>query len=48
VLRYWIEREVDLPACEARFRNDKVGASAYSPAVLFNVVQLAFWQRHHH
>jgi transposase len=41
-LSYLIDRELDLSAFETRFRNDEVGAPAYSPAVLLKVVLLAY------
>jgi transposase len=41
-LSYLIDQELDLSAFEARFRNDDVGAPAYSPAVLLKIVLLAY------
>jgi Transposase domain (DUF772)/Transposase DDE domain len=41
-LSYLIDPELDLSAFEARFRNDEVGAPAYSPAVLLKIVLLAY------
>jgi transposase len=37
-----IDKDVALEAFEARFKNDEVGAPAYSPAVLLKIVLLAY------
>jgi transposase len=37
-----IDQDIKLDAFEARFKNDEVGAPAYSPAVLLKIVLLAY------
>jgi transposase len=37
-----IDHEIDLSEFDARFRNDEVGAPAYSPALLLKIVLLAY------
>ena len=41
-LQLLIDQDVKLDAFEAGFKNDKVGAPAYSPAVLLKIVLLAY------
>src|SRR5436189_20379 len=36
-----IDEEIDLSVFEARYRNDEVGAPAYDPAILLNVILYA-------
>jgi len=42
VLRYLVDRELDLTAFLARYRNDTEGAPAYDPAVLLKIILLAY------
>jgi transposase len=37
-----VDRELDLSALDARFKDDEVGASAYDPRVMLKVVLLAY------
>jgi transposase len=41
-LCHLIDREIDLSALEARYRNDETGAPAYAPALLLKIVLLAY------
>jgi transposase len=41
-LQVLIDQDVALEAFEAHFKNDQVGAPAYSPAVLLKIVLLAY------
>ena len=41
-LDHLVDHELDLSALDARFRNDKVGASAYDPRVMLKIVLLAY------
>jgi len=41
-MNYLIDRELDLSAFDARFKNDVTGAAAYPPAMLLKVVLFAY------
>ena len=41
-LNYLIDHELDLSGFDARYRNDRTGASAYPPAMLLKVVLFAY------
>lgn len=41
-LDHLVDNELDLSALDARFRNDKTGASAYDPRVMLKIVLLAY------
>jgi transposase len=41
-LDHLVDRELDLSALDARFRNDETGASAYDPRVMLKIVLLAY------
>lgn len=41
-LDHLVDRELDLSALDAKFRNDEVGASAYDPRVMLKIVLLAY------
>jgi transposase len=41
-LSYLVDNELDLSEFEARYCNDKAGASAYAPSVLLKIVLLAY------
>ena len=41
-LDHLVDRELDLSALDAKFKNDEVGASAYDPRVMLKVVLLAY------
>ena len=43
-LDYLIDNELDLSAFDKRYKNDKTGACAYSPAILLKVVLFAYSQ----
>jgi transposase len=43
-LNHLLEREIDLSRFDKRFKNDRVGASAYPPAMLLKVVLFAYSQ----
>ena len=43
-LDYLVDHELDLSAMDAEFKNDEVGASAYDPRVMLNIVLLAYSQ----
>jgi len=41
-LHHLVDHELDLSACDAKFRNDEVGASAYDPRIMLKIVLLAY------
>ena len=41
-LNYLIDRELDMSAIEARYKNEEQGAAAYDPRVLLKIVLLAY------
>ena len=41
-LCHLVDRELDLSAFHARYRNDLEGASAFAPAVLIKIILLAY------
>lgn len=43
-LSYLVDHEMDFAALDARFKNDKTGASAYDPRVMLKIVLLAYRQ----
>ena len=43
-LDYLIDNELDLSAFDTRYKNDKTGACAYSPAILHEVILFAYSQ----
>lgn len=43
-LNHLLDHEIDLSGFDARFKNDRVGASAYPPAMLLKVVLFAYSQ----
>lgn len=43
-LNYLVDRELDLSALDAKFKNDETGASAYDPRVMLKIVLLAYSQ----
>src|SRR5437762_6241168 len=45
-LNHLLDGPIDLSSFDARFRNDETGAPAYPPAMLLNVVLVAYAPRH--
>jgi transposase len=41
-LQYLVDEQLDLSALDAKFRNDRTGASAYDPRVMLKIVLLAY------
>ena len=39
-LHYLIDNEINLSLIDARYRNDEMGAPAYDPAILLNIIKI--------